>query len=268
MKLGEPAQRILRSTGKTDVPPFPHDRGNNVLEKQPCGGSPQIFKRHEPENVLELARGICLLANAGMELRQGFGRRWAAQADALLREWGWRREMAETESRWLHMGSAGAIAGSLEPDQLVAEELSDLANQLSDFIAGAESGEQFITTRAVLEGWRVNRETGRFESEPVAALGPCQDVLSRVLPKIEAHRLARCVACQCFFYKPRLSSQACSRKCENVLMSRRHYYREKEHRERALELLKQGESVSVIARALCLKPDRVRRYLTANRQEK
>ena len=97
------------------------------------------------------------------------------------------------------------------------------------------------------------------------ALGPYQDVLARVQahPAIDLRRFARCVndKCQAFFYKPRLSSQACSRECVDALMAREHYHRV----QTSLQLKAQGKNLSEIAAHLRIKPNQVRRYLKQRR---
>ena len=124
-----------------------------------------------------------MFANAGVEAGKSVHRDWWAQAAELLNRWGCRPEMAEAESAWLHKGRRPI---GDEPLQLVEHELSDLAEQLRNFIDGVKSGERLIiTSRAMLEGWRVNPQTGKVEFEQVAALGPCQDVLSRALQASE-----------------------------------------------------------------------------------
>ena len=201
-------------------------------------------------------------------------RRWAAFD--LLSSAGWRSSVGAEQVRLLCGGREAAIeqkaavfaAGGIPREKsiplIAAEhECVELGRALSYLITLGKC----IVERGGLSVATLNPADGgiRFEQNWPRPLGPYQNILERVLRdrQIDARRFARCAACEAFFYKPRQASQACGRKCENVLMSRRHYCREKERQQKVLELRGRGKLVPDIARELGVKVDKVRRYLKA-----
>ena len=98
---------------------------------------------------------------------------------------------------------------------------------------------------------------------PGAAATAKPDVVSEMLadPRIDRRRFARCVNCQKVYYKPRVRSRACSKRCEDALRSREHYWLGIGRRECALTLHREGRSLFEIASTLGIKPKQVRRYL-------
>jgi hypothetical protein len=243
---------------KKDTSTFSPNLKINVLE----GRQPQVFQSEGPENGLELARTLCVLANAGEAAQKPVGsrsdreRHWVAQALELL--------------NWVSPSGAG----QLTPETWMlgnptASECATLGVTLRDMTVKVPAGQPFIVEQASLLA--TQKRPGHYQIFGGYALGRYQDIVARVLADraIDLLRFARCANTKCgaSYYKPRLSSQACSRRCENVLMARVHHEREKKRRTQALELRTQGKSLSEIARTLGVRLKRARQYV-ANKQPK
>jgi hypothetical protein len=252
------------------------------------------------ENALELARRLCVLANAG-ELGGRDVERVRAAVSLLAAQPGWnplavitiemvsgpielppgRRILEHSKVDFTtepvdYAPLADEIADVLAGKDswlcatLMARELSSLAGRLEALVVG-QGGEAFTDERRELRIMWID-ETGRVRSERVSGLGEYQDIFERVLahPGVDPRRFGRCEneKCRAFFYKPRHKSRACGRKCEDVLMSREHYWREKARREDALKMKAQGKNLHEIAAALGVNMARVRRYIAANREKR
>jgi len=261
----------------------------------------QTSAAKKPENALELARRLCVLANAGALGGRDVERvRAAVSLLAAQPDWspfdviaeavasgaiGVPPDMQMTIGRSkvdftakpvdyapLADEIADVLAGKDAPwlgAKLLAEELGSLAFRLQILISGlGRAG--FIDERRELR-WTWVDETGRVRSRPISGLGEYQDLFERALahPGVDPRRFGYCEndKCRAFFYRPRGRSRACGRKCEDVLMSREHYWREKARREVALKLKAQGVNLREIAAALGVSMARARRYLTANREK-
>jgi hypothetical protein len=260
----------------------------------------QTSAAKKPENALETARRLCVLANAGALGGRDVERARAA-VSLLAAQPDWSPFDVITEAvvsgpielppgrRILEHSKvdftakpvdyapladeiADALAGkdSWLCATLMARELSSLAGRLEALVVG-QGGEAFTDERRELRIMWID-ETGRVRSERVSGLGEYQDIFERVLahPGVDPRRFRRCEndKCRAFFYKPRGRSRACGRKCEDVLMSREHYWLEKARREVALKLKAQGANLRDIAAALGVNMTRVRRYITANREKR
>jgi hypothetical protein len=261
----------------------------------------QTSAAKKPENALELARRLCVLANAGAlggrdieRVREAVGL-LAAQPDwspfDVIAEAVARGAIGVTPDMQMTIGRskvdftakpvdyapladeiADVLAGKDAPwlgAKLLAEELGSLAFRLQMLISNlGRAG--FIDERRELR-WTWVDETGRVRSKPISGLGEYQDLFERALarPGVDLRRFGYCEndKCGAFFYKPRGRSRACGRKCEDVLMSREHYWREKARREVALKMKAQGVNLREIAAALGVSMTRARRYLTANREK-
>ncbi len=154
---------------------------------------------------------------------------------------------------------------------VLSAELQCVAARLGALIKCCRGGDGFLDERRELR-WTWVDETGRVRSRPISGLGEDQDLFERALahPGVDPRRFGYCEneKCRAFFYKPRHKSRACGRKCEDVLMSREHYWREKARHEVALKLKAQGVNLREIAAALGVSMTRVRRYITANREKR
>jgi hypothetical protein len=156
------------------------------------------------------------------------------------------------EAAYLHAfrGRPVTPPSSQDPQQLwLSQQLASLVDSRECLIASSrftfdESGEKYFKPRDVF-----------------------QDTLDEVLrdPKIDVRRFARCDVCRAFFYRPRESSRTCSRKCENVLVARERYARQKQNRAKALELRSQGKTPFQIAHDLDIKLAKVRGYLASEK---
>jgi DNA-binding CsgD family transcriptional regulator len=251
----------------------------------------------KPENALELARRLCVLANAG-ELGGRDVERVRAAVSLLAAQPDWSPFDVITEA---------VASGAMEPPGVLGRSKVDftakpvdyapLADEIADVLAGKDSwlcatllaqelrifarrldllitgvnGGGFVDERRELR-WTWVDETGRVRSESISGLGGYRGLLERVLahPGVDPRRFRRCEneKCGAFFYKPRGRSRACGRKCEDVLMAREHYWLEKARREVALKLKAQGLNLREIAAALGVSMKRVRRYITANREKR
>jgi hypothetical protein len=280
------SQRILAHTHKQTSSGFSIKSGENVSYIRVAPKPPQTISRREQENLLELAKIVCKLANAGQVAPAGPDPyQWRKAAYRLLVTSGWAPFEGYFEDERLYF--AASAPGGPEVSQtrsLMAEmnisspgiafalrqalvECQRLAQSLADFIKPDHNFPISAWLR-VPNGpiFQASRETGKIEEgdfEP--PLGPLQDALLRFLRhrKADYRRLGRCTneKCGAFFYKPRLSSTACSRKCVDLLQSRAYYAREREHRERALALRQEGKNLTAIARAMNLKLHHIHRYL-------
>jgi hypothetical protein len=259
----------------------------------------QASATKKPANALELARRLCVLANAGALGGRDVERvRAAVSLLAAQPDWSPFDVIAEAvvsgameppsgvlgrskvdftakpvDYAPLADEIADVLAGKDAPwlgAKLLAEELGSLAFRLQILISN-QGRAGFIDERRELR-WTWVDETGRVQSKPISGLGEYQGLLERVLAHlgVDLRRFGYCEneKCGAFFYKPRHKSRACGRKCEDVLMSREHYWREKARREVALKLKAQGVNLREIAAALGVSMTRVRRYLTANREKR
>jgi hypothetical protein len=301
-------QQVSRQVTKKDVPQSSRKRAKNVLaSRQPPHKSEdckcenvlerdhtpelaQTSKRGAQENALELARSLCVLANVQPPQRTDISNavwkskrrdrfaavfdligkpEWKANLDAILRFFPYGiQQIDEVIERHL-------VGKDMVRALYTLRQCRTVAANLTGLFASREPGYEFFVREERSFRAHTDNTTGRVLIEPYSLLGPYQDAFLRALdhPKIDARRFRLCEACSGFFYQPRWKSRACSRKCEDVLMSRVHYYREKECRARVRELRKhlyaQGKSVSLIvssiAAELGLKPSRVRRYLNEGR---
>jgi hypothetical protein len=252
-------QRIRPPRRKKIDKPFSHKSPQNVLENTGLSRSvskPQTLRRKKRENALDLTRTLCVLANAAAAarkppaLRSEREQNWVAQALDLLKSAPALTDDPLTPETW-GLGT------------LTISECSSLADVLTDITLRTPAGLQFSFQPGAL---LVTQERpGHYGIAGGYALGDNADLFSRVLEHraIDLRRFARCAnnKCQAFFYKPRLSSQACSRKCVDVLMAREHYHRV----QTALQLKAQGKNLSEIAAHLRVKPNQVRRYLKQRR---
>jgi hypothetical protein len=265
-----------------------------------------------PENALELARRLCVLANAG-ELGGRDVERVREAVSLLAAQPDWTPHDVIGEAAF-GSGTVEVLlaSGTIKPSPdgqvtlgrsqvdfsakpvnyapladeiadvlagkdswlgaaLLAQELRSLASRLRVLFLGCHGGTSFVDERHELR-WAWVDETGRVRSKPLSGLGDYQDLFDRVLahPGVDPRRFGRCEneKCRAFFYKPRGRSRACGRKCEDVLMSREHYWREKARREDALKMKAQGKNLREIAAALGVNMARVRRYITANREKR
>ena len=282
----------------------------------------QASAAKKPENALELARRLCVLANAG-ELGGRDVERVRAAVSLLAAQPDWspfdviaeaiasgaigplpggrmivRRSKVEFVAKPVNYaplvdeiadvlaGKVSAFISALGEEEVeeglagkelqvsayfLVEELRSFARRLDALITRSHGGAGFLDERRELRWTRVD-ETGRVQSWPIAGLGEYQDIFERVLahPGVDPRRFGYCEneKCGAFFYKPRGRSRACGRKCEDVLMSREHYWREKARREVALKLKAQGVNLREIAAALGVSMARARRYITANREKR
>jgi hypothetical protein len=177
------------------------------------------------ENARDFARRLCALANE--------------------------RQLAAPPS------SAG-LAVSFKTFEQIGKTLEHIQKMFERLERMREVLESFGKIRGIAESW--DRLTWHL---PSAAATVKPDVVSEMLadPRIDRRRFARCSNCQKFYYKPRLRSRACSKRCEDALRSREHYWLEVGRRECALTLHREGRSISEIARMLGVKLTPVRRYL-------
>jgi hypothetical protein len=246
---------------KKGVPLFRRKEAANTLEQTVS----QNFSPGSPKNALELARALCVLANAGEanSMQSWFN------VLALLRV-GWQPEL--DERAWtLYSGrkedlvklAASAVRRGFEPRfaltlGAIAAECVRLSVALGILLDKGCTLVERPTLFATLDN-----STGKVLVEEARALGPYHDALVRVLedPRIDKRRFRRCEACRSFYYQPRLRSRACSKKCENVLLARTHYRREKDRRQTAHRLRAEGQSMTEIAKVLGVKIGRVRRYI-------
>lgn len=272
-------QRDLARATEKHAPTFTERSTQNALES--THSRPHISPRGSVENVLELAHEVCVLANAGLAAEGvSESKERVAEMVSLLWAAGWRpddRQLRDLGLEALKQKVANALAGdeSAESDPVWLYVLRDfmrrMAENLDRFIKCRDSRESFSIEFPRLYMVRVDSDTGRPCLQSVEPFGRYQNVFERALGhrKMDARRFARCANNKCgsFFYKPRLSSQACSRKCEDVLMSRMHYFREKERRMRALELENQRKDPHDIARILGVSLKRVRHYLASGRKQ-
>jgi hypothetical protein len=253
--------------GKKTRPAFSRKSVENSLETAARGtGSdvPQEFSRKKPQNALELARALCVLANGGLAQHRSEPpdedrkQQWREAVDELLAAPNARPERTFSDE------SLDRMAGISLP-QRIEEECGRLAQELSVTMRNSEFGQPFLFERRELVKGRVDPTTGRGQHRSFAILGRYQNVLADVLdhPQIDFRRFARCTnqKCLAFFYRPRLSSQTCSDRCAGVLTSRAHYQRAKELAKRARELHDKGKRKFEIACLLKVKLSRVRKYL-------
>jgi hypothetical protein len=234
-----------------------------------------MFSRLKNENALELARTLCVLANAGRVAWSGGDQkqRWFEACMDLLYKAGWQPDLTtEYAIMPYKTGAWNADAAMamirhfrISPKdapsyKAVCLECMGLSIQLELLMT---NGEVTAERKQVFTA-KLSRDTGQIEQREISPLGVYQNIFARAIPhrKIDFRRFARCVVCEGFFYKPRLSSRACSHKCEDVLMSREHYDRERERRERAVNLRNQGKSLHEIARELGVGLMRARRYVS------
>jgi hypothetical protein len=266
---------LRASEGKKSGSTFSRKLNENVLGASSRGKS-QKSSRKKPQNALALARALCVLANGGLaqqkaetpeEVRRQ--RQWWDAACDLLAASGSRPERTVADQ------VMDAVRGFSE-SQRIAQACDRLAQQLGLALRNVEAGAPFLVERRDddppgLHRVQIDPATGRPQQAPYALLGRYQNVLADVLdhPKIDFRRFARCSneKCFAFYYKPRRSSQACSIRCEDVLMSRAHYQREKERSQHIFKLYGQGESIFAIARILKIKSGLVRKCLASKSQE-
>ena len=249
-------QQISPRPDKKDTPVFSYKNAENVLE---LAEKLQILSAQKRENALELARAVCIFANAGLPDETGTDagrekqRQRLAAADELLKKEGWLDER-------VHI-----LAYLLADSRGFPEELLDVANEYRQIAKQLASVNTygFVLEQRQAFFCRMDASTGQVKFDKFTLLGPYQDVLKQALSHrgIDARRFKRCVACNAFFYQPRRKSRACSRKCEDVLMSREHYEREKNRRQQARELRAEGKTIFEIAAALKLPTKKVRPYI-------
>lgn len=243
------------------------------------------------DNAIGLARGLCVLANWGLaqamsrdDTSRGANRldagEWMLKAFDLLSKAGWQLNLDVEQVRLLCLGreaqieqkAAVFVADGMARETAIpliaaADECVELGRALFSLTTLGKcivDGGLSVATLNMADG-NVQLHQGRPRP-----LGPYQNILERVLTdrRIDKRRFARCAVCEIFFYKPRHKSQACSRKCEDVLMSRAHYHREKERQQKVLELCDRGKRVSDIASELGLEADKIRRYIKAASERK
>jgi len=275
---------------KENASAFWRDRRENALENTGLDGQPakpKTFSHPKHENALELARAVCVLANAGVVTDDIFNRS-ARRTDQHVKRVADAYNLllgADWEPEKLTLDQIGLLYSERTGDHLSPEEIQRLAasitsdrgitnDQAVGFVAAVlECGRlaQSLASLIAAGTCRLERHisiatinvTGNMEFIDPRPLGPYQDALYEALHhrRIDARRLARCSneKCLAFFYKPRLSSHACSLKCESALLARAHYSRQL----RARELRAQGKSLFEIARMLGVKPQAVRKYLSA-----
>jgi hypothetical protein len=240
-------------------------------------GQSQTYRHGRVENASELAQIVCKLGNAGRAVSadKEDAEQRLEEAEALLIRTGWQTPNVDIEDlKVLYPERADFISESVaesETHGYGADSVRWLATMFEcDRVA-------FALDQLIKEGkvCVLERHLRVFDTERIQRTEelPFQaSVFEQVFAnrRINPRRFARCAACQAFFYKPRMRSRACSRKCENALMSRAHYQREKERREKALALYAQGSSSHEIARTLDFKRNtnkkaalkKVCRYLT------
>jgi hypothetical protein len=262
-------QRIRLVSRKKVDNTFSLKSSQNVLG----AGASHTSERPKDENLLELVDALCLLANAvppagaplppDHEMREG-----AAAAFEFLGQAQGKVSLDETLRNFrMYRETPGLFAGIPEETLYpvyVLRECATLGHQLTFLIACRNNSKQFAFQEGHI-AYRTSLDpaTRRPTLEPFAYLGPYHNVLLRVLgdPKIDVRRFQCCAVCKAFFYQPRLSSRACSRKCVDVLMARERYAR----LQTALQLQAQGKSTAEIAAHLHIAPGQVRRYLKQRR---
>src|SRR5215472_13342112 len=102
MRITATQQRLRSPENKKDVSALTHRDGKNVLETPMAENRAQASPLHKRENVLELARELCVLANAAFV----YSRRpdsppnagYTTEATALLLRSGWNPELAFRDS--------------------------------------------------------------------------------------------------------------------------------------------------------------------------
>jgi hypothetical protein len=269
------------SAREKDASTFLRKINENVLGVTKGSGrsaEPQTFSPPKQENALALARALCMLANYGQaahradtdEDRARFDR-WRAAGAALLKESAGPLGITVTDALFDRLAApaearqqAADLTGSVPvpAEYSVQMACQRLADQLDRLMVGS----RFVLAQSNTFWTRLDRATGQIERQPLAPLGRYENVFVRVLehPGIDKRRFARCAneKCLAFFYRPRLSSRACSRRCENALLAREHYWLEAGRRESALTLRAQGRTLFEIARALGVGLSRAREYLS------
>jgi hypothetical protein len=144
----------------------------------------------------------------------------------------------------------------------LAFELKELVRAVDAIIAADKNDFPISQTQYSLV--HTDRETGRRRLISLTPLAGYQDIITRVVlhPGIDLSRFARCQVCEGFFYKPRKGSRACCKKCENALLQKEHYHREKQRRDTALRLEAEGKNLFEIADELGVKTALVRRHIS------
>jgi DNA-binding CsgD family transcriptional regulator len=304
------SRRVLTAAtkkGRSDVlGAISRERVRNSQQSQ----VPNANGGKKAENPLGLARSLCVLANAGLTVRESSGGEHQGEAGALNRQFGdggsflmstevqghagavrekriaeaidllWQAKWRPDDSR-LKNEFAGTLARVSEgfagerpvPVWLAVlrHEIRRMAYQLDELISCQYSGAAFYIESRRLFTAKIDGQTGRVRLDPVDLLGGYQDVFKGMLDHSgpDVRRFARCAheKCRSFFYRPRLSSRACSKRCENALRAREHYWLEIGRREVANTLQSGRKSVLEIASWLGISPKRVRQYLS-NTKEK
>jgi hypothetical protein len=221
-------------------------------QKQPERLSkPQTFNEKKTKNVLELANGLCKAANQNIDFVVD------QQVNGVPRFFAFSQKFAR-EHAGEHLTGKDLEKAFRRHEEEENSKLGRtwLRQQLA-FLVDHDCW-------PLVDAWEtVDRSTGR---RVIKMANLFQDLLLDVRnhPKIDLRRFARCAndKCRAFFYKRRATtSRACSRKCEDILMSREYSAREKQNRAKALALYSQGKTAFQIAPKLKVSVARVRAYL-------
>jgi hypothetical protein len=192
---------------------------------------PHALPAGKEENAQDFARRLCELANE----RQSTTRRAAVSYKGL-------------EALGRTMETIERLGGMFE----AAERLEQMLKPMKEL-------------HRIIDSLKSLGQMGQLA--PSTPDRPEGDVVSQMLadPRIDRRRFDHCTNCRKFYYKPRLRSRACGKRCEDALRSREHYWLEVGRRECALTLHSEGRSLFEIARTLGLKPQRVRQYLAGGK---
>jgi hypothetical protein len=232
MSRSSAQQRFSRLTEKKHAQQFSLKNGENSVESGRPNAVSKPFAPQKPENGLAKARLLCLTANINHDVLRS----------VFLHDLGSLRAGLD-----LKLGeSLGAATDRLPENLWLSQQLASLVDSGKCLVGSV------IATIDAASGHT------RFSARDMF-----QDVLDEVLrdPRVDSRRFARCKECNRFFYRPRESSRTCSRKCENRLVARERYAREKQNRVRALELQSQGKTPFEIRHELGLQLAKVRNYL-------
>jgi hypothetical protein len=253
---------------------------------------PHTSRRRKRRNVLELAKRLCVLATAGLKapdvseqvrevradnaIEQLRAAGWKLSGENALAVWTLRQSelvrplsesrVNELRSQGVHENAARALVAL---PQFVELECRELAFQLGCLMTIGMCNVSPSPRYA-----RLDALSGKVV--PCGAvLGPCHDILEQVVfpekhPGIDISRFARCQVCDAFFYKPRRTSRACSKTCEDKLVQREYYQRKKQRegqrRQEALRLHAEGKrSTYEIARIVGVTRKRVEQYIQQER---